>query len=76
MRQDFTKFFIALMLFVSVSMLQAQTTVVWPTADAATIAASQFSDTTQIFKPTAANPTPAAGFKGWVSKATSSDDPG
>ena len=74
MRKFFTYIFAMLMLFVSIVNVQGQT-VVWPTADAATIAASQFSDSSQIFKPTTATPNPPAGFKGWVSKAISSDDP-
>ena len=75
MRKNLTQFFAMLMLFIGIETTKAQTTTVWPTADAATIAASQFSDTTQIFKSTTANPNPPAGFKGWVSKPISSDDP-
>jgi Secretion system C-terminal sorting domain len=74
MRKNFLHFFALLMLFVGIHSSQAQTTV-WPTADAATIAASQFSDTTQIFKSTTATPNPPAGFKGWISKPVSCDDP-
>ena len=41
--------------------------VVWPIAtDSATIRASQFADTTQIYVSTAAAPTAPAGFKGWT----------
>ena len=72
MRKNFLQLFAMMMLFASIeTTIQAQTTTVWPTADAATIAASQFSDTTQIFKGT----TPPAGFAGWVSKPIASDDP-
>jgi hypothetical protein len=74
MRKNLTQFFTFLMLFISIFSTTAQTVTVWPTADAATIAASQFSDSTQIFKGTTANPNPPAGFKGWVSKPTYSGD--
>ena len=75
MRKNFTHFFAMMMLLLSVNTLSAQTTL-WPLAsDSATIKASQFSDTTQIFQSKTATPTPPAGFKGWVSKPLASDDP-
>ena len=75
MRKIFTHFFAMMMLLLSVHTLSAQTTL-WPLAsDSATIRASQFSDTTQIFQSKTANPTPPAGFKGWVSKPLLSADP-
>jgi Secretion system C-terminal sorting domain len=70
MRKNLTHFFTFLMLFIGIFSTTAQTVTVWPTADAATIAASQFADSAQIFKGTTANPNPPAGFKGWVSKPT------
>jgi hypothetical protein len=75
MRKNLTHFFTFLMLFTGIFSTTAQSVTVWPTADAATIAASQFSDSAQIFKGTTANPNPPAGFKGWVSKPTYSEDP-
>ena len=75
MRKIFTHFFAMMMLLLSVNTLSAQTTVFWPTADSSTILASQFADTTQIFKSTTATPTPPAGFKGWTSKGLLSADP-
>ena len=75
MRKIFTHFLAMTMLLLSVNTLSAQTTL-WPIAsDSATIKASQFSDTTQIFQSKTAAPTPPAGFKGWVSKPLVSDDP-
>ena len=75
MLKNCTKLLSTLLLLLGVQGAMAQGTVVWPTADAATIAASQFSDSSQIFKPTTAVPNPPAGFKGWVSKAVSCDNP-
>ena len=75
MRKNFTHFFAMTMLLLSVNTLSAQTTVFWPTADSSTILASQFADTTQIFKSTTATPTPPAAFKGWTSKGLLSADP-
>ena len=75
MRKNFTHFFAMTMLLLSVNTLSAQTTVFWPTVDSSTILASQFADTTQIFKSTTATPTPPTGFKGWTSKGLLSADP-
>jgi Secretion system C-terminal sorting domain len=76
MRKIFRYFFAMLMFFIGINaFLKAQTITVWPTADSATIRASQFSDTTQIFKGTTATPNPPTGFKGWVSKPGYSIDP-
>ena len=75
MRKNFTHFFAMMMLLLSVNTLSAQT-ILWPlAADSATIKASQFSDTTQIFQSKTATPTPPAGFKGWTSKGILSADP-
>ena len=71
MLKNCTKLLSTLLLLLSFQAAVGQGTVVWPTADAATIAASQFSDSSQIFKPTTAVPNPPAGFTGWVSKAIS-----
>lgn len=55
----------------SAAALNAQT-VIWPVAtDSATIKASQFSDTTQIYVSTAAAPNAPAAFKGWTTKGSS-----
>jgi hypothetical protein len=75
MRKYFVQLFAMMMLFIGIETTKAQTATVWPTADVVTIAASQFSDTTQIFRATTANPNPPAGFKGWVSKPIASIDP-
>ena len=75
MLKNFTKILCPLLVLLSFKNLTAQTVVVWPTTDSATIRASQFSDSSQIFKPTVAVPTPPSGFTGWVSKAISSSDP-
>ncbi|MDZ7877637.1 MAG: T9SS type A sorting domain-containing protein [Saprospiraceae bacterium] len=40
----------------------------WPTADSATIKASEFADTTQIFWQQTGGAAPAAGFTGWVTR--------
>jgi Secretion system C-terminal sorting domain len=69
MRKNFTYLFVGF-LFLTLNLLNGQT-VVWPTADSATIRASQFSDSALIFKSTAANPNPPTGFTGWISKGTS-----
>lgn len=75
MRKIFTHFFAMMMLLLGVNTLSAQTTI-WPLAsDSATIKASQFADTTQIFQSKTTTPTPPAGFKGWISKPLVSDDP-
>lgn len=50
----------------SVTMMNAQQ--LWPTADVATIKASEFADTTQIYWQRTGGPAPAAGFTGWVTK--------
>ncbi len=55
--------------------LKAQTTVFWPTTDANTIKASQFGDSSTIFKSTTATPNPPTGFTGWTSKGIASGDP-
>ena len=75
MLKNFTKILCALLVLLSFKNLTAQTVVVWPTTDSATIRASQFSDSSQIFKPTVAVPAPPAGFTGWVSQAVSSTTP-
>lgn len=56
-----------------VTVVNAQ--VIWPTADSATIRASQFSDTTQIFWQRTGGATPPAGFTGWVSKGLAATAP-
>ena len=63
-----------MMLCLSINNVNGQT-VVWPTADTNTIKASQFADTALIFRISTANPTPPAGYKGWVSKGVSSNVP-
>ena len=74
MRKFLTHFF-TMMLLLSITTLHAQTTI-WPIAsDSATIKASQFADTTQIFQSKTATPNPPAGFKGWISRPLLSDDP-
>lgn len=74
MRKIFTLFVAMSLLCVSLTNLTAQAQVIWPTSDAATVSASQFADTTQIFQQTATK-TPPAGYKGWVSVGISSDNP-
>jgi hypothetical protein len=68
------KFFAKMLLlgaFVLVSTAMNAQKVVWPIAtDSATIKASQFSDTTQIYVSTTAAPNPPAGFKGWTTTGT------
>ena len=76
MEKKFTKVFMAAMLLVSlVTLTKAQTTI-WPIAsDSATIRASQFADTNQIFWARTGNLTPPAGFKGWTTRGIASLDP-
>ncbi|MEN9610367.1 MAG: hypothetical protein RLZZ628_1181 [Bacteroidota bacterium] len=50
----------------------AAQTQVWPTADSATIKASQFAGDASIFTVNAANPTPPASHKGWYTKGLTS----
>ena len=79
MKKVFTKVLMAALFVASfVTLMNAQATprTIWPIAtDSATIRASQFSDTTQIFWSRTAAPTPPAGHKGWVTKGITSDDP-
>lgn len=76
MKKVFTKVLMAAVLLASlVTMTNAQRTI-WPLAtDSATIKASQFADSSQIFWSRPAALTPPTGFKGWVTKGISSDDP-
>ena len=79
MKKVFTKVLIAALFvasFVTMTHAQAIPKVIWPLAtDSATIRASQFSDTTQIYWSRTAAPNPPAGHKGWVTKGITSDDP-
>ena len=76
MKKVFTKVLMAAVLLLSfATMTNAQTTI-WPIAtDSATIKASQFSDTSQIFWSRTGNLTPPTGFKGWTTRGISSIDP-
>jgi hypothetical protein len=66
MKKFFTKMSLMAAFVLGVTALNAQK-VIWPVAtDSATIKASQFADTTQIYQATAAAPTAPAGFKGWT----------
>ena len=73
MRKNSTRLFVLMLLFVSSQITQAQT-LLWP-LDSASTRASQFADTTQIFKAASAAINPPAGFAGWTSRGVSSGDP-
>jgi hypothetical protein len=66
MKKFFTKMSLVVTFALCFTAMNAQQ--LWPTADSATIRASQFADTTQIFWQRTGGATPAAGFTGWVSK--------
>ncbi len=74
MRKNFTLFLTMMLVCVGINVVQAQTTL-WPTADSATIRASQFSDSTRIFKITKTATAPPTGFTGWTSKPLTCADP-
>ncbi len=73
MRKNSTRLFVLMLLFVSSQITQAQT-LLWP-LDSASTRASQFADTTQIFKAASAAINPPTGFAGWTSRGVSSGDP-
>ena len=77
MKIFFTKALMGTLLLVGFfTAANAQTpTVLWPTSDIATINASQFADTSQIFWSRTGNLTPPTGFTGWVTRGISSTDP-
>jgi hypothetical protein len=66
MKKFFTKMSLVGAFALCFTAMNAQ--VIWPTADSATIRASQFADTTQIFWQKTGGPAPAANFTGWVTK--------
>jgi hypothetical protein len=66
MKKFFTKMFLMGALALAVTAVNAQQ--LWPTADSATIKASQFADTTQIFWQRTGGAAPAATFTGWVTR--------
>jgi Secretion system C-terminal sorting domain len=66
MKKFFTKMFLIGAMALAVTAAHAQQ--IWPTADSATIRASQFADTTQIFWQRTGGAAPAANFTGWVTR--------
>jgi Secretion system C-terminal sorting domain len=66
MKKFFTKMLLVGAMALVVTAVHAQQ--IWPTADSATIKASQFADTTQIFWQRTGGAAPAANFTGWVSR--------
>jgi hypothetical protein len=66
MKKFFTKMFLIGAMALVVTAANAQQ--LWPTADSATIKASQFADTTQIFWQRTGGAAPAANFTGWVTR--------
>ncbi len=72
MLKNLTKILCTLLVLLSLGSTQAQRTQVWPN-DSASIRASQFADTSQIFRSDGVT-MPAAGFKGWVTKGVLSSD--
>jgi hypothetical protein len=66
MKKFFTKMFLIGAMALVATAAQAQQ--LWPTADSATIKASQFADTTQIFWQRTGGAAPAATFTGWVTR--------
>ena len=76
MKKFFTKALVCTLLGVGFFTIANAQRVLWPIAtDSATIKASQFADTTQIFWSRPGSLTPPTGFKGWVTKGISSGDP-
>ena len=75
MKTIIMKVSVFVLLFLGFEPLQAQFTVFWPTTDTNTTKASQFSNSSSIFKSTTATPNPPTGFKGWTSKGIASADP-
>jgi hypothetical protein len=75
MKKVLTQMLVAVLCILCVAPMQAQRTI-WPIAtDSATIRASQFADSSQIFWSRPASLNPPAGFKGWVTKGIASDNP-
>ncbi len=74
MKKIFAKAALFTMMLLGTQLLQAQYKVIWPTADTNTIRMSQFADTTSIFA-LIAGKTPAAGYKGWLTKGLQSANP-
>ena len=58
------RFLTVALCFAGFATINAQ--VLWPTADSATIRASQFSSAAQVFTVTRATPTAPVGFTGWT----------
>ncbi len=76
MKKVFTKVLVATLLLVGFFTVTNAQKIIWPIAtDSATIRASQFSDSSQIFWSRTGNLTPPADFKGWVTKGISAADP-
>ena len=72
MKKSLTKLMAIMLLATSALTIHAQITL-WPLAtDSATIKASQFADTSQIFWSRTGNLTPPAGFTGWVTRGLTS----
>lgn len=78
MKKSFTKVLVATLLlvgFFTVTNAQAPKTI-WPIAsDSATIRASQFADSSQIYWSRTGNLTAPTGHKGWITRGLSSADP-
>jgi hypothetical protein len=66
MKKFFTKMSLIVALALVVTATHAQQ--IWPTADSATIKASQFADTTQIFWARTGGAAVPANFTGWVTR--------
>ncbi len=75
MKTIFTSVSVFTLMLLNFEQLTAQITVFWPTTDTNTIKASQFADSSMIFKSITATPNPPTGFKGWTSKGIASADP-
>lgn len=71
MKKVFTKVTALALMLLGSQLLHAQYKVIWPTSDTNTVRMSQFADSASIF---ALYPgqTPAAGYKGWLTKGLQS----
>jgi Secretion system C-terminal sorting domain len=67
MKKVFTQAFMAIVLLVSFATVSNAQKVIWPTADSATIRASQFSDSSLVFWERGAIAAPAS-FTGWTTR--------
>lgn len=76
MKKFFTKVLVATLLLTGFfTSANAQRTI-WPiTTDSATIRASQFADSSQIFWSRPGSLTPPTGHKGWITRGLASDNP-